>query len=190
MQLQRTSTASTARCTDCNRNTVTKSETRSRIQNTNWSEKKLVDNIAKQEMRSWQQHHVRAAGRVAAYAAIRHEAPGVTLEYLSHPALSKHERRNTACMRTQCASYVAAHAQHRNTAMFGPPVTHARRHCQCGPCKHTNTTDSTAHVMLHCAAHATDRREMTNSVNHSPSIAATKNRGRHVRSLDALAQRA
>jgi hypothetical protein len=32
MQLQRTSTASTARCIDCNRNTVTKSETRPRIQ--------------------------------------------------------------------------------------------------------------------------------------------------------------
>jgi hypothetical protein len=65
-------------------------------------------------------------------------------------------------------------------------VTYARRHCQCDPCKHTNTTDSTAHVMLHCAAHATDRREMTNSVNRSLSIAATKNRGRHSRSLDAL----
>jgi len=148
--------------------------------------KKLVDNIAKQEMRSWQQQHVRAAGRAAAYAAIRHEAPGETPEYLSHPALSKHERRNIACMRTQCASYVAAHAQHRNTAMFGPPVTYARRHCQCDPCKRTDTTDSTAHVMLHCAAHATDRSEMINSVNRSLSIAATKNRGRHARSLDAL----
>jgi hypothetical protein len=137
-------------------------------------------------MRSWQQQHVRAAGRAAAYAAIRHEAPGVTPEYLSHPALSKHERRNIACMRTQCASYVAAHAQHRNTAMFGPPVTYARRHCQCDPCKRTDTTDSTAHVMLHCAAHATDRSEMINSVNRSLSIAATKNRGRHARSLDAL----
>jgi hypothetical protein len=124
-------------------------------------------------MRSWQQQHVRAAGRAAAYAAIRHEAPGETPEYLSHPALSKHERRNTACMRTQCASYVAAHAQHRKTAMFGPPVAYARRHCQCGPCKRTNTTDSTAHVMLHCAAHATDRSEMINSENRSLSIAAT-----------------
>jgi hypothetical protein len=89
-------------------------------------------------------------------------------------------------MRTQCAPYVAAHAQHRSTAMFGPPVTYARRHCQCDPCKRSSSTDSTAHVMLHCAAHATDRREMITSVNRSLSIAAAKIRGRHAHSLDAL----
>jgi hypothetical protein len=49
-------------------------------------------------MRSWQHQHVRAAGRAAACAAIRHEAPGVTPECLSHPALPKNERRNIACI--------------------------------------------------------------------------------------------
>ena len=50
----------------------------------------------------------------------------------------------------------------------------------------TPLTARRTYVMLHCAAHATDRSEMINSVNCSLSIAATKNRGRHARSLDAL----
>ena len=145
--------------------------------------KKLVDDISKQELHAWYKEHIRAAGRASAYAAIRHELVGKTPEYLTHIALSKHERRNIAVMRTQCAAYVAAHAQHRETPLFGQHESHVQRYCQCKSCT-PRTTDSTAHVMLHCSTHKADRQAMVSTVDRHLRAAARK--PSHIQSLSEL----
>jgi hypothetical protein len=146
--------------------------------------KQLVDDISKHELLAWYNVEVHSAGRVAAYAALRHEPIGKTPEYLTHVALSKHERLNIAVMRTQCASYVAAHAQHRDTTLFGLNEPYIRRHCKCKPCAH-RITDSTAHVILHCEQHKTERQAMTTEVDRNLSDTARKS-GQQISSLNAL----
>jgi hypothetical protein len=149
--------------------------------------KKLVNDIAKHELHDWCATQQRTAGRVAAYAAIRGDLNSSdTPEYLTHPRVTKHERRNIACMRTQCTSYVAAHAQHRDTKMFGQRKAYNERYCQCQSCKHTNVLDSTAHVMLHCTEHTAARNAMIAEVDTALDAVATRRGRQHMRTLNAF----
>ena len=86
-------------------------------------------------------------------------------------------------MRVQAAAYVAAHAQHRSDSkLFDAAVPYHQRYCVQPACKRRRLTDSTAHVMLHCPAHAAPRRDMAVSVDaamvaaagpgHNPLLAA------------------
>jgi hypothetical protein len=67
--------------------------------------KELVDEIASHELKEWCASQQLTGGRVAAYAAIATEWIGTTPEYLTHPAITKHERRKQKCKISWTASF-------------------------------------------------------------------------------------
>ena len=72
--------------------------------------------------------------------------------------LKKSERRNIAVFRTQCAAYVATHAAHRDTDLFGDARSYGHRHCIWTEC--TRAIDDAEHVLLKCPLHDKDRATM------------------------------
>jgi hypothetical protein len=132
--------------------------------------KELVDEIASHELKEWYASQQRTGGRLRTQPS---PLNGLAPDYLTHPAITKHERRNIACTRTQCAAYIAAHAQHRDTKAFGNNEMYLHRYCQCQSCAGSRLLDDAAHVMLRCRAHVTERKiAASNPAHRAKTLAA------------------
>ena len=86
--------------------------------------------------------------------------------YLTTLGLSKSERRNIAQFRIQGTAFVATHAQHRTTDLFGGKVHYQCRHCIWSGCRQhgARVLDDTAHVMLRCPLHNRARQALLGRV--------------------------
>ena len=80
--------------------------------------------------------------------------------YLTVGGLLKSQRRNIALFRTQCAGYVASHAAHRQTDLFGPGCPYGHRYCIWEQCAGADIIDDAEHVLLSCPLHNADRLTM------------------------------
>ena len=89
-------------------------------------------------------------------------------------------------MRTQCAAYIAAHAQHRDTKAFGNNEMYLHRYCQCQSCAGSRLLDDAAHVMLRCRAHVTERKIMENIVDRELREIAASNPTHRAKTLAAF----
>ena len=126
--------------------------------------KQVVNPLARAEIRGWTNDHIATWGRVAAYSHIATEISTRVWNaqalppYLTIDGLKKSERRNIAVFRTQCAAYVATHAAHRDTDLFGDALSYGHRHCIWTEC--TRAIDDAEHVLLKCPLHDKDRATM------------------------------
>ena len=70
---------------------------------------------------------VDASATIATEISTRVWNPLALPPYLTIDGLKRSERRNIAVFRTQCAAYVATHAAHRDTDLFGDARSYGHR---------------------------------------------------------------
>ena len=123
--------------------------------------KEIVNPAAHAELVAWTKKKIATWGRTAEYSYIatelRDDGPAYRQfpPYMTTLGLSKSERRNIAQFRIQGTAFVATHAQHRETELYGGRAHYQSRHCIWSGCRQhgARKLDDTAHVLLHCPLH-------------------------------------
>ena len=130
--------------------------------------KRLTNRIAHAETEAWTNDHIRRGGRVAAYADIASELRPVNRElppYLTCGGLNQSERRIIAQFRLHCTNYLATHAGHRKSALYGQPRPYQQRCCIWPHCAQRGLLDDVPHVLFNCPLHQAERTPFLAGVN-------------------------
>ena len=140
--------------------------------------KHLTNDITRAETTEWTRSQILRGGldglpgRMNAYADIARELTahsgvyGHFAEYLRMRDLDGSCRRVIAAMRLQCNSFVATHAQFRDSALYGPTGAPFRRRCCIWiHCTDSGPVDDAIHVFFECPHMAQHRAALLADVN-------------------------